>query len=69
MAASAAAGIPNIGPRERRQRLRFGVVVFGVSVAIGALLVATGVSPLWRLVLFPPLVIVGLGYFQARDKT
>lgn len=42
MAASAAAGIPNIGPRERRQRLRFGVVVFGVSVAIGALLVATG---------------------------
>ncbi|MEX2157488.1 MAG: hypothetical protein WD773_11705 [Gemmatimonadales bacterium] len=41
-AAAAAACIPNIGPRERRQQLRFGVIAFGVRVAIGALLVATG---------------------------
>lgn len=69
MDASAAASIANIGPRERRKRLRFGVVAFGVSVAIGALLVATDVPRVWRLALFPPLFVAGLGYFQARDKT
>jgi hypothetical protein len=69
MNASRAARIANIGPGERRKRLRFGVVAFGVSAAIGALLVASGVRPIWRLPLFVPLFLAGLGYFQARDKT
>ena len=59
----------NIGPRERRKRLRFGLVAFAVTVAIGVLLIATGVRPLWRLPLFLPLFVAALGYFQAREKT
>ena len=61
--------VANIGPGERHKRLRFGIVAFGVSVVIGALFVATGVRPVWRLSLFLPLFVAGLGYFQARDKT
>jgi hypothetical protein len=61
--------IANLGPGERRKRLRLGVVAFGVSVVIAAVLVATGVRPVWRLSLFLPLFVAGLGYFQARDKT
>lgn len=69
MDVSPAVCIANIGPGERRKRLRFGIVAFGVSVAIGALLVATGVRAVWRLSLVLPLFVAGLGYFQARDKT
>jgi len=27
------------------------------------------VAPVWRVVLFGPLVVAGLGIFQAMDKT
>jgi fatty acid desaturase len=61
--------VANIGPRERKRRLRFGIVAFGISVVAAGLLVAGGVSPRWRLALFVPFFVAGLGYFQARDKT
>jgi len=61
--------LANIGPRERRKRLRSGIAAFGLSVVMAAVLGATGSSPAWRLTLFPPLWVAGLGFFQARDKT
>jgi hypothetical protein len=61
--------IANIGPRQRRQRLLFGVQAFvGALVVLAALLffhVAVG----WRLVLFVPFYLATVGYFQARDRT
>lgn len=61
--------IPNISLKERRKRLLSGVVmlVFGAAVLAG--LLAAGVSPWWRLLLFPVFAGAGTGYFQWRDKT
>ena len=61
--------IANIGPRERRKRLVFGVVALSLSVVISAIFVVTGVRPVWRLTLFVPLFAGALGFFQARDRT
>jgi hypothetical protein len=61
--------IANIGPRERRKRLVFGVVALSLSVVISAIFVAQGVRPIWRLSLFVPLFAGALGFFQSRDRT
>jgi hypothetical protein len=61
--------VANIGPRERRRRLLFGVLFFVVSAAICAALVATHVHPAWRLALVFPLFPAALGLFQALGKT
>ena len=61
--------IANIGPRERRKRLVFGVVALFLSVVISAIYVVEGVPPIWRLSLFVPLFVGALGFFQARDRT
>jgi hypothetical protein len=63
------APIPNIGPRGRRRRLRFGASAFGAAVVLGAVLFGVGSPPTWRLALFPFLWVSALGYFQARDRT
>ncbi len=59
----------NIGPKEQRKRMSFGLVAFAIGFALAALLVWTGVAPLWRVLLFLPFAAGGIGYFQARDKT
>jgi hypothetical protein len=61
--------IANIGPRGRQQRFRWGLVALVIAIAVGALIFGLGVSRVWRLALFVPLWIAGLGLFQARDKT
>jgi hypothetical protein len=61
--------IANIGPRESRKRLIFGVVALLLSVVISAVFVVQGVRPIWRLSLFVPLFAGALGFFQARDRT
>jgi hypothetical protein len=61
--------VANIGPREQKRRLGLGVVALGISVALAAWLIANGASLRWRSLLFVPLFVAGLGYFQARDKT
>jgi hypothetical protein len=61
--------IPNIGPRGRRQRLRFGFFFLAVSVALGIALVALHAPRGWRAALFVPAWLAALGFFQARDKT
>jgi hypothetical protein len=59
----------NIGPKERAKRMRFGVVALVVTLGGAVAMMASGVSPLWRLVLFLPFMTAATGYFQARDKT
>ena len=56
--------LPNIGPRERRKRLKLGAVALAAAVILAVILPRT-----WRVVLFFPLWLAALGFFQARDKT
>jgi hypothetical protein len=61
--------IPNISTAERRKRLIFGIVEFGISLAILAVLIALGASRWWRLALFLPFGAAASGFFQWRDRT
>jgi hypothetical protein len=69
MALSPAARVGNIGAGERRKRLAFGTVAFGVGVMIAVLLVVARAPLVWRLPLFLVFYVGALGVFQARDKT
>jgi hypothetical protein len=61
--------VPNISTAERRKRLRFGLMSFGIALVILAVLMVIGADRLWRL----PLILLfwgaTTGYFQWRDKT
>ncbi len=61
--------IPNISPRERRKRLAGGVIMFVISLAVLAALIATGADRWWRLALLPLFWGAAAGFFQWRDKT
>jgi hypothetical protein len=62
-------GITNIGPRERRRRLTRGIITLVLGALLGLAMVLTGVDRWWRLVLFLPFWMGGLGVHQARGKT
>jgi hypothetical protein len=59
----------NIGPKGQRQRRQFGLQALVLSVVLFAALYALGTGRGWRVLLFAPLFIAGLGLFQAMDKT
>ena len=59
----------NIGTRERRKRLVFGIAVLIAALIIYGLLVYIHASLVWRLPLFLLFYAGALGYFQSRDKT
>lgn len=59
----------NIGPRERANRMRFGIVAIAVGALAAGALVYFNVPQLFRLALFVPFWVGGLGVFQARAKT
>jgi len=59
----------NIGPREQRKRLVMGVVMLALGAGSAVALVAAGAPVSWRLGLFLPFWVAGLGVFQARAKT
>ena len=61
--------IANIGPRQRRLRLGFGLVMLGVLIAILAWLLHVGAPRPWRLLLFLPLAGSAAGIFQATGST
>ncbi len=61
--------IPNISVRERRKRLASGVIIFIITLAILAVLMAIGASRWWRLALLPLLAGAASGFFQWRAKT
>ena len=59
----------NIGPRQRRLRLRFGLVSLAVAVALAAELLLGGAPRGARAAVALPLLLAGYGIFQARAKT
>ena len=61
--------VANINTRERRKRLASGLIMFAVSFAVLATLMAAGAGRWWRLALFPLLWGAVVGFFQWRDKT
>ncbi len=61
--------IPNIGPRERRRRRRFGLVAGGVGLAGTAVALSLGIGPLGRSLLFLPFLAGAYGLLQAKEKT
>jgi len=63
------AGVCNIGPAEVRKRARAAWLGLAGAVGLGVLLVGVGAAPVWRVVLFAPLVFAAVGFVQARGKT
>jgi fatty acid desaturase len=61
--------IRNIGPKESRKRLAFGVVVFILTVFVLVIMIIAGISRWWRLFLFIPFLMASIGFFQHREKT
>lgn len=59
----------NIGPRERRKRRLMGIVSLTVAVGFAFVLVVFDAARWWRLIVFFPLWLAGLGLLQAREKT
>lgn len=59
----------NIGPREVFKRRLMGIVALVAGVGLAFLVVVIN-APRWsRLIVFFPIWIAGLGFFQAREKT
>ena len=61
--------VPNIGPEQRRRRLRGGLISLGLTAAIAVVLLANDAPRLLRLVVFLPACAAGIGLFQAQAKT
>ena len=61
--------IINIGPRQRRRRMRWGLAALAGGGVCAAILIGAGVPTTWRLTLLLPFWIGALGVFQARGKT
>jgi hypothetical protein len=59
----------NIGPREQLKRRVMGIVFLIISAGFAFLMIAYDVPRAFRLVIFFPLWMAGLGLFQAREKT
>jgi hypothetical protein len=59
----------NIEAAGQRQRQVFGLVMLVVGIGLAGWLVLTHVERPWRLGVFVPFVLGGIGVFQARAKT
>jgi hypothetical protein len=59
----------NIGRRQRRMRLVFGLAMLAVGIGGGIAGIVAGVSPALRAALVVPFFLAGLGLFQVRAKT
>jgi hypothetical protein len=60
--------VANIGPRERRKRRVLGIVSLTIAVAVAFVLVVYDAPRWWRLVVFFPVWLAGLGLLQARAQ-
>ncbi|HWS99425.1 MAG TPA: hypothetical protein VN256_04060 [Pyrinomonadaceae bacterium] len=64
-----ASEVINLGPRERRKRRLMGIVSLTVGVGLAFVLVVYGAPRLFRLVIFFPIWMAGLGLLQSRERT
>ena len=60
---------PNIGPVQRRRRLRLGIIGAVAAIASGFLLTALDAPALLRALVFVPLAAAASGFIQYREKT
>ena len=61
--------VPNISPKERQKRMRFGIIQLVITFTILATMLAFGADKLWRLPLFAMFSAGAVSIFQALDKT
>jgi hypothetical protein len=61
--------VPNIGPRQRRRRMTFGVFFLLAGAALAGVLLAQDASRSSRLLAFVPFWIGAIGIVQATEKT
>ena len=61
--------IVNIGPRQRRLRLYFGLAALAVGAAGAIALITSDAARWWRLLLVLPLLGAASGMLQYREKT
>jgi hypothetical protein len=61
--------IENIGPKESRKRLVFGVFMLFFSAFMMVILIIAEMSRFWRIILFIPILMGTIGFFQSREKT
>jgi len=61
--------VANIGPRQRRIRLAFGLAMAGIAVALLVAVPALGLPRTARLLVFFPAWLAALGILQHREKT
>jgi hypothetical protein len=61
--------IQNIGPKESRKRLAFGIGAFLITVFLLVVLITIDLSRWWRLFLFVPFMMSTVGFFQYKEKT
>jgi hypothetical protein len=61
-------GTCNIGPAEIARRRTIGHLGLAVTVLLGAVLLALGAAPPWRLLLALPATASAAGYLQARAR-
>ncbi|HWP09779.1 MAG TPA: hypothetical protein VNN72_28750 [Polyangiaceae bacterium] len=59
----------NIGPRQRRRRIRIGVALLIVGAAIAALLLGLHAERALRIVVAVPFIAGSIGLFQVRART
>lgn len=60
---------PNIGPRQRRARLTFGLVMVTGTLGWTALALTLGLPRVARFLTFAPAWLGALGVFQYLEKT
>jgi hypothetical protein len=60
---------PNIGPAQRRRRLRSGIAGAAAALALGFILAAASAPALLRALVFIPLALAAFGFLQYREKT
>lgn len=59
----------NLGPGERRKRLRLGVAALGAGIAIGTALNLASLERWWGIGLFLLFWLGALGLFQGLENT
>ena len=70
MATDAPPTVCNLAARGDRRRVRLGVVMTAVTVAVAALVVLRrDLSPWWSLAVLPPAYGAALGFLQAKAST
>ncbi|HER00591.1 MAG TPA: hypothetical protein ENO22_14735 [candidate division Zixibacteria bacterium] len=61
--------VRNIGPKESRKRLAFGIAAFVITVLLLLTMIAVDLSRWWRLFLFIPFMMATIGFLQYKEKT